>query len=205
MKFYSEFIFPKIFDILMRRNSFVIQRASLLKAAHGKCLEVGIGTGLNLKFYPSHINEIVAVDPNPGMQVQLMAQHSNHRIKIDFSLASAESLPYENETFDTVVSTLTFCSISNLPAALSEIKRVMKKSGQLIFLEHGLSHEAHIAKWQKRLDPVQNIEACGCSLTVNTTEQLKVAGFKIKSINNYYNEKSPKLMGYMYEGIAVLI
>lgn len=188
----------------MLRNSFDAQRYKLLNEAQGKCLEIGIGTGLNLKFYPSHISEIAAVDFNPGMAAQLKVKHSNHRIKINFSLSDAENLPYEDETFDTVISTLTFCSISNLPRALSEVKRVMKKSGQLIFLEHGLSNETHIASWQKRLNPIQNIVACGCSLTVNTTQQLTNAGFKIKYINNYYNEKSPKLMGYMYEGVAVL-
>jgi len=203
MGLYSEWIFPKFFDVLVRHKYFDAKRVTALKEVKGKVLEIGIGTGLNLDCYPSAVREIYAIDPNPGMKRELFAKHSDHRVKIHFSQTGAENLPYDSETFDTIVSTLTFCSIPDLPAALAEMKRVLKTKGKIIFMEHGLSHERSVAKWQRRLDPIQKVVGCGCSLTVNATDELKRAGFNVTRGETYYVQKAPKFVGYVYEGIAV--
>ncbi len=202
MKIYSEFIFPRIYNFALRHKAFDQARANTLQEAKGKILEIGIGTGLNLDYYPSKVSEISAIEPSLGMQKKLRAKSKGHRIQVHTKLCSAEKLEFEDESFDTLVSTLTFCTIEDLDQALQEMKRVMKADAKLLFLEHGLSPSPQISRWQHRLNPVQKRIGCGCSLTVNTREALLNAGFQILKLQNYYLENVPKYVGYVYEGIA---
>ncbi|MBT3984144.1 MAG: class I SAM-dependent methyltransferase [Bacteriovoracaceae bacterium] len=133
MKLYSEIIFPKLYDFILGTGVFDNYRKKVLKSASGKILEIGIGTGKNLEFYPDNINELWAIDPSPGMLKQLNKKLEKQKIKVHFEQTGAENLPYENEQFDTVVSTITLCSIPELSKALSEIKRVLKQDGHFFF------------------------------------------------------------------------
>jgi ubiquinone/menaquinone biosynthesis C-methylase UbiE len=202
MGIYSDYIFPKFFDCIVSHVVFDQRRADVLAGVKGKILEVGIGTGLNLKHYPASVTEIWAIDPNPGMKRQLINKHRKDRIKVNFELAGAESLPFADETFDTVVSTLTFCTIPDLQKALSEMKRVLKAKGKIIFLEHGLSPDPDVAKWQYRLNPIQKIVGCGCSLTVSVHDEIKRAGLGFAECRSYYIERAPKFIGHVFEGVA---
>jgi len=202
MGIYADYIFPKFFDLIVSHKMFDARRAHVLSGAKGKILEIGIGTGLNLKHYPESVNEIWAIDPNTGMKRELMHKHGKDRIKINFELAGAEKLPFEAEFFDTIVSTLTFCTIPDLHNALLEMKRVLKPKGNIIFLEHGLSPDPGVAKWQYRLNPIQNIVGCGCSLTVSVHDEIKRAGLAFTECTSYYIDRAPKFVGHVYEGIA---
>ncbi|MGE3974890.1 MAG: class I SAM-dependent methyltransferase [Bdellovibrionales bacterium] len=202
MRFYSDYIFPTFYDKVLQHIGFDEPRRQVLAHAHGKILEIGIGTGLNLDHYPESVKEIWAIDPNPGMERELRAKLKKRNIIVHFSLAGAERLPFENASFDTVVSTLTTCTIPDLPQAFSEIQRVLKPDGKFLFLEHGLSADKNVARLQNFLNPVQNIIGCGCQLTINVEEELKKSNFKISQLRNYYVPQAPKILGYVYDGIA---
>lgn len=202
MGLYSEIIFPKIYDPIVRHSAFESKRAPLLSHARGRILEIGIGTGLNLEFYPPSLTEISAIDISSGMEQQLRSKEKNSRIRVHFTHASADHLPFADNSFDTVVSTLTLCSLEHLPESLSEVRRVLKPDGQFLFLDHGLSPQTSVARWQHLLNPLQRKIACGCQLTVNVEKELQAAGFQIRELRKYYVEDTPRFLGFVYEGIA---
>jgi ubiquinone/menaquinone biosynthesis C-methylase UbiE len=204
MGFYSDSFFPRIYDWAMKHGHIEKHRDELLAHAHGSVLEIGIGTGLNLDHYPSSIREISAIDPNPGMENELRKKTRHHRIHVDFHRTGAEQLPFPDQSFETVVSTLTLCSIPDLSQALGEIKRVLKPGGEFLFFDHGLSPDPSTAKWQKGFNPVQKVIGSGCQLTRNIESELKEAGFQITRLRNFYLEQAPRIMGYIYEGSATV-
>ncbi len=203
MGLYSDYIFPTFFDWVVPHKGFDEKREEVLKQAQGKILEIGIGTGLNLDYYPKEISEIWAVDPNAGMQRELNRKLAKREIKVNFFLAPAEKLPFDNGEFNTVVSTLTMCTIPNLQKGLTEIRRVLKPNGKFIFLEHGLSHDSNVARLQRFLNPVQNVIGCGCKLNVDAEAELAKAGFRIASMNKNYIPHYPKILSFVYQGVAL--
>src|SRR3569623_1000508 len=124
MNLYSEVVFPRLFEFVITHQGFESHRKALLNGVRGAILEVGIGTGLNLEYYPSWVKKLTAVEPNAGMREQLWKRTSDHRIEVECYDARAEALPFAAATFDTVVSTFTLCSFDDLQASLAEIKRV---------------------------------------------------------------------------------
>lgn len=202
MGLYSDVIFPRYFDLVVGHKFYDLNREGILAKAEGKILEIGIGTGLNLECYPETVTHITAIDPNPGMEKELRAKLKSSRVQVDFHRAVAEKLPFDDQTFDTVVSTLTMCSIPNLPVALKEIRRVLKPTGKFIFLEHGLSREKWTAAVQKALNPIQKVVGCGCSLTVDVEKVFRESDFRVQQIRRRYVKHSPKFIGYIYEGVA---
>jgi ubiquinone/menaquinone biosynthesis C-methylase UbiE len=202
MGFYSDYIFPKFYDFVVKHKVFDPLRENILSAAEGNILEIGIGTGLNLELYPKQVTEITAIDPNPGMERELKDRLKKRRVQVHFFRASAESLPFDDQSFQTVVSTLTMCTIPDLQKALAEIRRVLKPTGKFLFLEHGLSRDARVANLQFALNPLQRRIGCGCQLTVDVEQELRKAGLEIHSIKQYYVPKAPKFIGSVYEGVA---
>ncbi len=176
-------------------------RAELLQHAQGKILEIGFGSGLNLPFYPAHIGEIHTVEINGAMQQLAQKNIDRSSIKVNQHTLNAEQLPFANASFDTVVSTWTLCSIPNVSKALAEIKRVLKPDGQFLFVEHGLSPDAEVKKWQHRLTPLQKKLSDGCHLNRDIEALVAAAGFEFVKLRKEY-AGSPKVAGYFYLGIA---
>lgn len=204
MCFYRDRIFPAAYDFLMGMGKLDLRRREALEPVRGKILEVGIGTGRNLSHYPAEVREITGVDPNIGMLRQLAKRQAGARVNVKVEHASAEALPFENDSFDTVVSTHVLCSLSDRSAALSEILRVLRPEGRFVFLEHGLSPDPEIAKWQRRLNPVQQRFAAGCLLDVPVREEIEAAGFSFENLKMGYQKGESKTHAYLYEGVAVL-
>ena len=202
VSFYSEVIFPHICDLLMDRSFLAKHRQHLLATAHGDVLEIGFGTGLNLLHYPSQVRRITAVDPNPGMYRLAQRRIKRSKIEVDQRLLSSERLPFEDGTFDCVVSTFTLCSIKNVGQALDEVYRVLKPGGRFLFLEHGLSPKPNVQKWQRRLNWLEMHLADGCHLDRNMKELVVARPFSSVEVEEFYMEKSPKTHGYLYRGIA---
>src|SRR5439155_1455359 len=127
----------------------------LLAHAGGEVLELGFGTGLNLPHYPDRVRRITTVDPNVGMHrlAQNRVRHSG--IAVDQRVLSGEKLPFGSATFDYAVSTFTLCSIPNVGQAVAEVYRVLKPGGRFLFLEHGLSPEPGVRRWQRRLNRLE--------------------------------------------------
>jgi ubiquinone/menaquinone biosynthesis C-methylase UbiE len=205
MSFYQEHVVPHLVNLAMRNRELDPYRERVLAGAEGRVLEIGIGAGANLKFYPPRVKEILALEPSAKLisMARRAAGESSHRIAaVNFLEASAETIPLEPGTVDTVVMTWTLCSIPDAPQALREMRRVLKPGGQLLFVEHGQSPDASVKKWQDRLTPLWKRIAGGCRLNRPISGLLEQAGFHITHLTTDYMKHGPKPMTFLYEGIA---
>ena len=202
MGLYSRHIFPHIVNLSLGGAKLARLRHQTLKEVEGKVLEIGFGTGLNLRHYPRRVREIDTIDPNPGMQKNSQKRIAKSDIKVHQHLLAGDTLPFAAETFDSVVSTWTLCSIDRVEQALREIYRVLKPKGRFYFLEHGLSPDPKVQVWQRRLTPLQKILADGCHLNRAVDDILDAERFKILQLKKFYYPRYPKIFGFFYQGIA---
>ena len=178
-------------------------RASVIPRAHGRVLEIGSGSGLNLPFYSaSSVSEVVGIDPSDAMHA--FAQKSVDRAQVPVTLvkADAQSIPLETGTFDTAVVTYSLCTIPNPNAALGEVARLLKAGGALLFCEHGLAPDASVARWQRWLNPMWGLMGGGCRLNRDITGLISAAGFSITDDRRDYLPGF-RPAGYHYCGAAV--
>ncbi|MCH8204890.1 MAG: class I SAM-dependent methyltransferase [Candidatus Hydrogenedentes bacterium] len=202
MGFYSRVVFPGIIDFVMTTGQMKKRRSQLLADVSGDIFEIGFGTGLNLPFYPEGVQEITTVDINPGMNRRAQKRIAESGITVHMNILSAESLPMDDETFDSVVCTWTLCSIENVEKALSEVRRVLRPGGKFFFVEHGASPDPKVRRLQDRLNSFWGIIGDGCNLNRNAEELIQDQHFEITSLDKGYMEKSPRFAGYMYQGVA---
>jgi ubiquinone/menaquinone biosynthesis C-methylase UbiE len=204
MGLYAKYVFPHILEYAMSRPILVDCRKDTLSEVKGEILEIGFGTGINLPYYPENVRRITGVDINVNMHSKAEKRLKSSHIKVDYHPLNAESLPFPDQTFDTVVSTFTLCSINNIHRALSEIARVLRPNGRFFFAEHGLSPNYGVQKWQHRLNPINKALSCGCNLNRNIKALVESCNLKILKLDQFYLEKAPKIFGYMYKGIATI-
>ena len=187
MGFYSNVIIPFFYDYSMDSKKINEGRKSILgRITEEEILEIGFGTGINLKFYPQNVKKIIGIDANNVMLEQAKKKITNGRFEIDLIGQSSESLPFPDNSINAVLSTYTLCSIKEINVALKEIYRVLKPSGKYYFLEHGLADNPRTQKWQHRLNPLQNIWSNGCNLNRDMKSLIEHAGFNITEIKNYF-------------------
>jgi ubiquinone/menaquinone biosynthesis C-methylase UbiE len=156
-------------------------RAEVLAHIHGRVLELGAGTGLNLQHYSAAVTELVLTEPDAHMRHVLERRLARAPRQVTISDADAQALPFADASFDAVVSTLVLCSIPDVPRALAEVRRVLKPGGVLAFLEHvGGAKGSRRLRWQRRLEPAWGRVAGGCQLTRRTVESLGAAGFSMR-------------------------
>ncbi|MEL7036737.1 MAG: class I SAM-dependent methyltransferase [Cyanobacteria bacterium J06592_8] len=201
MGFYSQLILPRLLDWAMSDPAFSQYRQQVLADVEGEVLEIGFGTGLNLSYYPHHIEKITTIDPNSGMNKIAEKRIQASKIQVENKILSSEHLPIADSTFDSVVSTWTLCSIAAVEQALKEIYRVLKPGGKFFFIEHGLSDQPQIQVWQNRLTPLQKIIADGCHLNRNI-QQLIEQQFDCITLEKFEIESTPPALGYTYKGVA---
>lgn len=201
MSFYEDHVLPHVINLAMRNRFLLPYRERAIAAAEGRVLEIGIGSGLNLPLYGTQVSEVLGIEPAPRLLG--MAQHAASRAHIPTKLVqgSAESIPLDDSSVDTVVTTWTLCTIPEVLAALRELRRVLKPEGQLLFVEHGQSPEARVRKWQDRLTPAWKYIGGGCHLNRPIRDLIELAGFAITHLDTAYM-KGPKPMTFMYEGRA---
>ncbi|MEE9371533.1 MAG: class I SAM-dependent methyltransferase [Saprospiraceae bacterium] len=186
MGLYSKYILPKVIHNICGLKPTMIQRSKIVPEASGNVLEIGIGSGLNMAYYdPDKVNYLVGIDPYPYSR-GLDKSIEKSKIQFEFINESAEQLSMENTTFDTVVSTYTFCTIAQLDKSLSEIKRVLKPSGKLIFIEHGKAPDEKVQRTQNRINPIWKKIGGGCNLNRDIPKILEKNGFKINDLQSMY-------------------
>lgn len=203
MSFYHHYIFPRMLDVAMSSRLLHEPRDRTLAPARGRILEIGFGTGRNLAHYPPNVQQIEAIDPDFDLDRLSMPRIARSAIAVDFHHLDAAHLPFEEHSFDTVVSTFTLCSIPDIVHALSEIRRVLKPGGQFLFLEHGLSPDPRVARWQQRLNETWKPLAGGCHLNRPVRPMIKDAGLSLDRVDQYYLRRVPRFLGYLSEGIAL--
>jgi ubiquinone/menaquinone biosynthesis C-methylase UbiE len=199
--FYSQVVFPRLCELALNQSAVAEHRRALLAHAGGHVLEIGFGTGLNVPHYPAGVRSLTAVDPNGTMHRLARRRVKKAGIAVDQHVLSGERLPFESGTFDCVVSTFTLCSIEDAEQALAEAHRVLKPGGTFLFLEHGLSPEPGVQKWQRRLNWLQRRLGDGCRLDRNIKD-LVARSFGPVEVEEGYLDKAPRTHGYLYRGMA---
>jgi len=190
-------------DWVLRGERFQTERQRLLAAAQGTVLEIGFGTGLNLPHYPRAVTVLHTIDPARLLPDRVARRTAAVPFPVHIHYMTAERLPYDDATFDCAVSTFTLCTIPDPVAALRDVRRVLKPEGRLFFLEHGRSDDATTARWQDRLNPLQNLLACGCNLNRRIDQLVTQAGLTIDTLDRYRLPGVPRIGGELYRGCAV--
>jgi ubiquinone/menaquinone biosynthesis C-methylase UbiE len=201
VSFYQDRVVPWILHLSMGQAVLVPYRRRVLSEANGRVLEIGFGSGLNLPFYGSGARQVVGLEPSTTLLSIASKSLPSATTPAALVDGSAEAIPLEDHSVDTVVSTWTLCTIPDVTRALEEIRRVLKPEGRLLFVEHGRSPDAGVRRWQDRLNPVWKPLAGGCNLNRPISELVERSGFQIERVDTGYG-RGPRPMAFMYEGAA---
>ncbi|HYQ77967.1 MAG TPA: methyltransferase domain-containing protein [Solirubrobacterales bacterium] len=181
-------------------------RRELLCGARGRVLELGAGTGLNLELYPHEgLDSLTVTEPDPHMFKQLRERAKKACPGAELIQTGAEALPFDDDSFDTVVVTLVLCTVPDQPAALREISRVLAPQGQLLFLEHVRADHPDLAKWQDRLEKPWRFLGDGCHCNRDTVAGIRAAGFELGAVEHPELPKAPPIVRPMAKGSARLV
>lgn len=203
MGFYQNQLLPRFQDKIMNTKVTRATRARVCEGLHGDVVEIGFGTGLNASYYPPEVSRVLAIEPSA-----VCMRIAEHRIAesstpVELAGVTGEHLDLPSEEFDAVLSTWTLCTIPDMDSALAEVHRVLKPEGMFHFVEHGHSPDAGVARWQRRIEPLNKRLFCGCHLTRKISESIERAGFVTRQLDNYYAKGDPKPFGYTFEGRAI--
>jgi ubiquinone/menaquinone biosynthesis C-methylase UbiE len=189
-----DFAFAALYDRIMRHGemrSMGRRRSELIANAHGRTLEIGAGTGANIPYYPDGVAELILAEPFEPMRRQLQRKLRDSGKSATTLNASAEAIPLEDEWVDTVVSTLVLCTVDFPHVALAEVARILRPSGQLLFIEHVRSHSPRMARWQDRLQTPWRHFAAGCRCNRDTLASISAAGFSIEHEEAHWKSVPP--------------
>jgi ubiquinone/menaquinone biosynthesis C-methylase UbiE len=200
MGLYADLVFPRLMDWSMRALNDL--RPGALARAHGDVLEVGFGTGLNLRYYPAEVKSLVALDPMAALRERVQERIAGAPFPVEqVALGAGGALPFPDARFDCVVTTWTICSIDEPLAALAEMRRVLRPGGRYLFIEHGRSDDPRIARWQDRLNPLQRVIGCGCNMNRPIDRLVRQAGFELDELDRFVHS-GPRLLAEFYRGAA---
>ena len=202
MGLYARHVFPRFMDWALGRPRFQREREQVLAAAGGEVLEIGFGTGLNLRHYPPGVTRLTAIDVADLLPARAGRRIAAAPFSVERVRLTAERLPFPDRRFDCAVSTWTLCSIPDALAALREVRRVLKPGGFFVFLEHGRSDDPRVARWQDIFNPIQRRIGVGCNLNRPIDALVRDAGFAITRLERYVIEGEPRIMAEMYRGTA---
>jgi ubiquinone/menaquinone biosynthesis C-methylase UbiE len=189
-------------DRVLRTPEVSARRAKVCQGLHGRVLEIGFGTGLNLRHYPAEVTEILVVEPSASALRLAEPRASSVATSLKHVGIDGARLDLPDGSVDCVLSTYTLCTIPNVDAALLEIHRVLKPEGALHFLEHGRAPTESVRRWQHRLHPVHSRVAGGCQLDRPIDEMITHAGLLIGELETGYGD-GPRPFSYLYRGRAL--
>ena len=201
MGFYERRIVPRLLDLAMRNRLLDHYRQQTIASARGLVIEVGVGSGVNLPLFGPAVTRVVGLDPSPQLLRLASRRSADAVVPVSLLRGTAEHVPFADGVFDAIVMTWTLCSIPNPIAALTEMRRVLKPGGRLLFVEHGMSPEIRVARWQHRLTPYWKRISGGCHLDRKTDDLIRAASFQIDAIEMAYMQ-GPKPWTFMYQGSA---
>lgn len=202
MSLYDRHILPHLIDFACGMGAVMKARSQIVPLAHGRVLEIGIGSGLNLGFYDAQrVKVVVGVDPSA--EIQNLARERAARCQVPVEMIALElgQIQAADASFDDIVCTFTLCTIPDAIAALGEMRRVLKPGGRLLFCEHGLAPDLPVVRWQKRLTPLWKPLAGGCHLDRDIPALIEAGGFHIREMSTGYL-KGPRPMTHVYRGWA---
>ena len=200
MGLYGDRILPRIINVACGMKASDPQRARVCAGLDGEVIEIGFGSGLNIPFYPDSVSRVVAVEPSDLAWKLAAKRLEASTVNVERAWLDAQALPFEDSTFDSALSTWTLCTIPDVEAALAELRRVLRPGGTLHFVEHGLAPDEGVARWQHRLDPIQQRVFGGCHLNRPIADLLTGAGFDLKEVDAFYEEGGPKIFAALTLG-----
>ncbi len=202
MGLYRSFVMPRMLDFAMRQKPIMRQRARVVPLAHGRVLEVGVGSGLNLAFYDrGKLEKLWALEPSPELRAMTARRADEAGLPLEVVAGGAEQIPLDDGAVTTVVTTYTLCTIPEIDRALAEIHRVLEPGGRLLFAEHGRAPDRSVARWQDRLNPLWRKIGGGCNLNRPIPEMIASAGFDLTSLDSLYLP-GPRMMTFNFWGQA---
>ena len=202
MGLWTTHVVPRIVDTSLSTAAITPARRRVCAGLTGEVVEIGFGSGLNVPHYPAAVTQVQAVEPSDVGWGLAAARLAASRVPVVRAGLDAELLPFADRSFDAALSTFTMCVIPDLPGALAELRRVLRPGGSLHFLEHGRAPEESVQRWQRRIEPFYTPMAGGCRISRPIDELLTSAGFALERIDRSYEKSSPRLFGFLYEGLA---
>jgi ubiquinone/menaquinone biosynthesis C-methylase UbiE len=202
MGFYDDWVLPRLLNLMMGDKSTTEERKKALAGVTGTVLEVGFGCGHNLPWYPQGVRRLVAIDPSRESAKLARERVAEARFPVEYLPIGAEEIAAPDHSFDSVVSTFTMCTIPNPVAALEQMRRVLKPDGKLFIVEHGLTEDPSIQRWQHRLNKVHNVVCGGCNTNRDIRRLVAEAGFEFDEVHQYYMDGAPKFVGFVTRGVA---
>jgi len=205
MGIYSKYIFPLLLDWLLSTPEMGEYRRRALAPVRGDTLEIGFGTALNLPYYPAAVTKLIGIDAENMLPGRVKTRIAKSQIAVTkIRIDATSQLPFDDRSFDSVVSTLTLCSLSETAPALVQIRRLLKPDGRFVFFEHGRSKDPEVAQRQDRFNPIQKVIGAGCNLNRPIDRLIEAAGFDIRSLERIIMPDTPRIMAEIYCGIAVV-
>lgn len=199
---YEKYCLPYLIDFACGLKPMHKQRQKVVPHASGRVLEIGIGTGLNIRHYDQNkVEKLIGLDPAMSMHRLAKKRIDSKGLSVELIGLPAEKIPLEDNSIDTIVMTYTLCTIPEPVQALREMRRVLAPGGKLLFVEHGKAPDQNVQKLQSRLQPVWGPMAGGCHLGRDIPALLTEAGFKTKEFEQMY-VPGPKVFTYNYWGSA---
>ena len=205
MTWWSERVVPHLTDVALRSQEIGELREETCRGLHGRVLEIGFGGGLNLRFYPAGVASVAAVEPSDVGWKLSAERRARTDVRVERSGLDGQHLAEDDASFDSALVTFSLCSIADPALALDEVRRVLKPGASLHFLEHGLAPDAGVARWQRRLDPVQRRVFAGCHLSRDVAALVGAAGLEVTELRTEY-QPGPRVARpwtYGYLGRAV--
>ena len=204
MGLYDRYILPRLLSNAMGAKPISYQRKKVVPHATGEVLEIGMGAGHNIPFYDrSKVTRVIGLEPHAQLRKRAMKQAEETGLPVEFTDLKAEEIDLPDASVDTVLVTYTFCSIPDVPRALTGIARVMRPGARLLFCEHGAAPDADVAKWQRRIEPFWKRIAGNCHLCRPVPKMLEDGGFRIENLETMYLPGTPRFAGFNYWGSAV--
>jgi len=201
MGFYQDQIVPRITNVALNSPELAGVRQRVTAGLAGEVLEVGFGSGLNVPHYPPEVKRVRAVDPAKAGQKLAARRVAVSPVSVEYVGPDGQELPVESDSVDYVLITWTMCTIPDVDTALREMYRVLRRGGELHFVEHGRSPDPGVARWQDRLTPLQRLVFAGCHLNRPIDRLVTEAGFRMTRLENFYLS-GPKAFEYTFEGVA---
>ncbi|WP_024520519.1 class I SAM-dependent methyltransferase [Bradyrhizobium sp. Tv2a-2] len=201
MGFYQRHVIPCLTHLAMSQSQLLPFRQHVVGAAEGRVLEIGVGSGLNFPHYGTAVGSVIGLEPSAELLRMARTRARTAAVPVTLLDASAEAIPLDSSSMDTIVTTWTLCTIPNASRALAEMRRVLRPGGALLFVEHGRAPEAGVARWQDRLDPLWSSFAGGCHLNRKMDDLVTGTGFRIEALQNS-RLPGPRTHTYLYEGRA---